>query len=282
MQTPILEGEFIQAYKSVESEKPSVTVDMLIFTVTERINRNIRKLNDMELKILLVKRKEPPFKGCWSLPGGFVGMEESLEDTVNRKLSEKAYIENIYLEQLYTYSDVKRDPRTRVISAAYMALVPSHDLVTEEHNEDAQWFRIQKEQNDNNMWTVKLTGEDDGTVITYRFEESFVQRGVLREPKAKVLEPEGERLAFDHAHMLIDALLRLKNKASYVPIAFNLVGELFTRAEIQSIYEILLDKKLTRVELWRRIKDMVVETEMMQDEKGHRPSRYYRFQLPEH
>src|SRR3989344_4260750 len=92
-------------YDIAKFEKPSVTVDIIIFTV-----RN----ND--LKVLLVKRKIWPFENLWALPGGFIRMDESLDEAAKRELLEETGVKDIYLEQLYSFGDPKRDPRTRVIT----------------------------------------------------------------------------------------------------------------------------------------------------------------------
>lgn len=99
-------------------EQPAVTVDLVIFTV-----------NDDLLKIMLVKRAEEPFADSWSLPGGFLKASESLEDAPLRVLKEKAGVENVYVEQLYTFGDPDRDPRARVITVTYFALIPWKDLI---------------------------------------------------------------------------------------------------------------------------------------------------------
>lgn len=92
-------------------DRPSVTVDALVFTI-----------EDDDLKIALVKRANEPFKNSWALPGGFVEINQSLEESVKKKLLLKAGYKNIYLEQLATFGSPKRDPRSRVITVAYFAL----------------------------------------------------------------------------------------------------------------------------------------------------------------
>src|SRR3990167_141782 len=92
--------------------RPLLAVDMLIFTILEN-----------ELKILLVKRAIEPFKNSWAIPGGFVKENESLEKAAKRELKEETGVGTVYLEQLYTFGEPKRDPRGRVISTAYFALV---------------------------------------------------------------------------------------------------------------------------------------------------------------
>ena len=116
-------------------KKPSVTTDIVIFTIKEN-----------ELKILLVKRKIEPFKDKWALPGGFVRIDESLEQAAKRELEEETGVKNIYLEQLYTFGNLERDPRGRVITVAYMALINSNEIKLQATTDvsDAQWFSIKK------------------------------------------------------------------------------------------------------------------------------------------
>ena len=92
--------------------RPSVTVDCVVFG-----------LDDGDLKVLLIERDQPPFKGSWALPGGFVDMDEGLEQAARRELQEETGLTDIFLEQLYTFGDIGRDPRGRVISVAFYALV---------------------------------------------------------------------------------------------------------------------------------------------------------------
>ena len=96
-----------------EYEQPGVTVDLVIFTVSEDA-----------LKAMLVRRAEAPYSGYWSLPGGFLKTGESLEDAAMRALKEKTGVENVYLEQLYTFGEPGRDPRARAITVAYIASIP--------------------------------------------------------------------------------------------------------------------------------------------------------------
>jgi 8-oxo-dGTP diphosphatase len=91
---------------------PAVTVDCVVFTIIEQ-----------RLSVLLVQRKRAPFKGKWALPGGFIQIEESLENAARRELSEKTGVSDVFLEQLYTFGDLNRDPRERVVTVAYYALV---------------------------------------------------------------------------------------------------------------------------------------------------------------
>jgi 8-oxo-dGTP diphosphatase len=116
-------------------EKPSVTVDLVIFTI-----------EDNNLKILLIKRNLSPFKGQWALPGGFVRVDESLESAAKRELEEETGVKEVYLEQLYTFGELKRDPRGRVITISYVALVSSDDIKLKASTDasEVKWFPILK------------------------------------------------------------------------------------------------------------------------------------------
>lgn len=94
-------------------EQPGVTVDLVIFTV-----------DDSKLKVLLVRRAGEPFEGCWSIPGGFLRKGESLEEAASRVMEDKTGVRQVYLEQLYTFGRPDRDPRARIITVTYFALIP--------------------------------------------------------------------------------------------------------------------------------------------------------------
>src|SRR5438046_6214012 len=85
-------------------------------------------LRQRDLQVLLVKRRSWPFEGCWAIPGGFVKMDESLEAAAKRELQEETAVQDVYLEQLYTFGDPGRDPRTRVITVVNFALLDSERL----------------------------------------------------------------------------------------------------------------------------------------------------------
>ena len=108
-----------------------MTVDIVIFTLREG-----------SLQVLLVKRGVPPFEGQYAIPGGFIRGDESLEEAALRELHEETGVRDVFLEQLYTFGDPKRDPRGRVITVAYYALIASDklSLVAGADAAEAQWF----------------------------------------------------------------------------------------------------------------------------------------------
>ncbi|MBQ4465398.1 MAG: NUDIX hydrolase [Oscillospiraceae bacterium] len=125
------ETEFLQSYHREDYDRPSVTVDLVLLTI-----------RDGALQVLLTKRTEHPFQGKFALPGVFVGMEETLDAAAERALAQKTGLRGIYFEQLYTWGAVARDPRMRVISVSYYALVSWANL--QEPDGDAGFFPAQE------------------------------------------------------------------------------------------------------------------------------------------
>ncbi len=113
--------------------RASLTVDCVVFGLDEK-----------DLKILLIERGQNPFQGKWALPGGFVHVDETLDDAARRELQEETGVANVFLEQLYTFGAVERDPRERVVSVAYYALVnlDEHDLTADTDASNAAWFEL--------------------------------------------------------------------------------------------------------------------------------------------
>jgi 8-oxo-dGTP diphosphatase len=129
----IVTQELPANYDASKYDRPSVTVDVVIFSLVGE-----------ELRVLLVKRKNPPFAGLWAIPGGFIYLDESLEAAAARKLAEETNVTDVYMEQLYTFGDPGRDPRTRVITVAYFALVP-HNAIQHRPGAEAsetEWFPL--------------------------------------------------------------------------------------------------------------------------------------------
>jgi len=117
---------------SYEYARPALTVDCVVFGLGEH------------LEVLLVKRALAPFEGQWALPGGFVRMEESLEEAARRELEEETGLSEVFLEQLYTFGDPGRDPRDRVVTVAYYALGKPKDVRAATDAREARWCPVQK------------------------------------------------------------------------------------------------------------------------------------------
>ncbi|NRR02225.1 NUDIX hydrolase [Brevibacillus sp. RS1.1] len=281
------EQEYLEAYDVSQFERPSVTVDMLVFTVMDELEENYRKLSPKSLKILLVKRGEHPYIGQWALPGGFVTPGESLEEAARRELRTETNVDDIYLEQLYTWGDAGRDPRTWVISTSYMALVDSSSLQLQagDDAEEAEWYRIEdrwlKETKTATLdgsitekWLeLRLVHEREQLSATIKITKTVTGRTV-RETREIV---ETNNLAFDHAKIIQYALERLRNKIEYTDIAFALMPELFTLSDLQQVYEVILGRELLAAAFRRKVADKVVETNQYRKHAGHRPSKFFRF-----
>src|SRR5436853_7812402 len=117
-------------YDPSKYDRPSVTVDVVMMSLRRR-----------DLQVLLIKRRSWPYEGMWAIPGGFVNIDESLETAAKRELQEETGVQDVDLEQLYTFGDPGRDPRTRVINVVYFALLVSERLQVEaaSHVSDVGW-----------------------------------------------------------------------------------------------------------------------------------------------
>lgn len=208
----------------------SVAVDLLVFTIEED-----------RLKILTIRRQYPPFEGQRALPGVFVRDDETLDQAAQRGLREETGLADIYFEQLYTWGAPDRDPRRRVISVSYLALV------------DAQ----------------RLRGFGPG-LRTTGAELADVQELLT-----------AEDLAFDHRQIIACGRERLAGKVEYTPIAFSLVPEEFTLPQLQRVYELLLGKPLYKANFRKKIAPLVEETDRSTSGDAHRPSKFYRLRTGE-
>lgn len=281
------EEEFLSAYDAGKYDRPSMTVDMLIFTVTDEEKKNYRKLPEKVLKLLMIKRGDHPYMGQWALPGGFVKMNESLDEAALRELKEETNIDDIYMEQLYTWGDIGRDPRTRVISTSYMSLIDSYalDIKASKDADDAKWFSVyckmyqeQKSVTERGyilqQW-FKLSLSNDEDDLSAIIKVIKTVEGKVTKIEREVFEASG--IAFDHAKIIEYGIGRLRNKIQYTDIAFNLMPELFTLTELQKVYEVILNTELLKANFRRKTADMVIETDEYTKDAGHRPSKMFRF-----
>ncbi|HOV25000.1 MAG TPA: NUDIX domain-containing protein [Pseudobacteroides sp.] len=283
----ITEEQFLKNYDASKYERPSVTVDMLVFTVTDEEKKNYRKLPEKVLRLLMIKRGEHPFIGQWALPGGFVKMDESIDEGALRELKEETNIDNIYMEQLYTWGDVGRDPRTRVISVSYMSLIDSKsfDIKANDDADEAKWFTVkskiikeEKTPTDKGYMLLRLNElklKSDEETLTAVVKNVITVEGKIKKVESEVIESQG--IAFDHPKIIQYALERLRNKIEYTDIAFNLMPEKFTLTELQQVYEVILDTELLKANFRRKISDMVIETDEYTKDAGHRPSKLFKF-----
>lgn len=187
--------EFLLEYNAEIYPRPSVTVDMVLFSIKPDQNRAV---------VLLVKRGNHPFINNWAFPGGFVNESESCEDAALRELKEETGI-TAKIEQLYTVSTPNRDPRGWTISCCYMAVLESIDVVNAADDAiDAKWFNIDYTRSGENYHLV-LTSED----ITLTADVECVRNslGQIDVNKTTVISSDG--FAFDHAKIMLYAIEKL-------------------------------------------------------------------------
>lgn len=287
--TFIDEKQFLKEYDVTKYDRPSVTVDTIVYSVLDIETDNYRKLPEKELKVLLIKRKDHPYKNSWALPGGFVRINESLENAAYRELREETNVDHIYLEQLYTWGDVSRDPRTRVISSSYMALIDGtkSTIKSGTDSDDVRWFSFKAKVIQENK-TIHQQGFKLEKIIEICLKNREVQltskirivNEMMKEQKGitrEVLSSEG--LAFDHAKILYYSLERLRAKVEFTDVVFNLMSKKFTLTELQSVYEVILDTKLLTANFRRKIDKYVQETDDYTSNAGHRPAKLYQYKV---
>ncbi len=240
------EAEFLKNYDASKYERPSVTTDIVIFTIDE----------DDDLNILLIKRGGYPYKDKWAIPGGFLEVgKESLDEAAARELKEETGVDGVFLNQLYTFGEPDRDPRTTVITVAYMALVPKQAL--------------------------NITAGDDANDAKL-FKISYDVNGlVLRSHGLSISEDD---IAFDHTNIIKVAINRLRNRIDYTDDAFNLLKdkECFAISELKKIYDTIKNKSLNlsnfhTMFLREYVKSgKAVELEQTRVTKG-KPTRLYNY-----
>ena len=209
--------EYLESYDPEAYPRPSVTVDLVLMTIV-----------DGQLAVLLQQRPVQPFQGDWALPGGFVGIREGLDDGARRVLDQKAHISDAYVEQLYTFGAPDRDPRTRVITVVYFALLP------------AERFAASLKRSADLMLAELMTpseGETDGLVAACGEDGRELS------------------LAFDHADILALAVKRLRGKLDYSEVGFALLPERFTLRQLQDVHEAILGMRFNKPAFRRRMLD---------------------------
>jgi ADP-ribose pyrophosphatase YjhB (NUDIX family) len=264
------EKEFLANYRVSDFDLLSLAVDTVIFGLDVELAKEPKKHLDIpQLKILLVKRNEHPFQGRWSLPGGFVGLTETLEETASRVIYQKTGLSDLYLEQLYTFGSPYRDPRARIVSCSYLALIDKTTLPHQNNlPEENVWFSLSLE---------KMGSELILDAPQMRLNISLVEEKRLmgRIPQTTWHIKAPTPLAFDHAEIILKALTRIRGKINYTDLAFSLMPEKFTLSHLMTIYEIILGEKLLSPAFRKKITKKISPTDEFLRHKKFRPSRLY-------
>lgn len=211
--------EFLDGYDPYRYKTPSCTTDAVIFAFEEEKCTSIDGL-----KVLLVKRSNHPSIGFWALPGGFINLNENLDDTARRELEEETGVKGLVMEQLATYGDYNRDPRARVITTAYMALVKKDKVKVQAGDDaaDAVWCDVSlaevsaentdvKADDASQRREYRLTiSNEEKSLETCACVEHTVTGRLIREEKFSVRK-RGQ-IAVDHAAIIVQAMLKLKER----------------------------------------------------------------------
>jgi 8-oxo-dGTP diphosphatase len=212
-----------------EAQHPRVAADVAVFAFL-----------DGAMNVLLVRRRYEPYESYWALPGGLLEPDETLEEAAERELREETNVTDTYMEQLATFSELDRDPRGRVISCCYLALVDGG--------------------------RVRLRPGSDAREAAWRPLEAL-----LRETD------EGTVLAFDHDRILAYARQRLAYKLEYQNVAWSLLPETFTLSELRRVYEAGIGRAFEPNNFRRIALGWGVLAESGERPTGGRPAAIYRF-----
>ncbi|WP_256376767.1 NUDIX domain-containing protein [Novosphingobium sp. BW1] len=200
---------------------------------------------------LLLRRGAAPFAGQAALPGGFVGAGESLEDAAQRVLRDKAGLSDVRCEQLYTFGEVARDPRRRIVTVAWLALLAPAAI------------------------EAALEAHPGVLCATLAVPEADGVRDI------HVVDRAGARLhlAFDHEQILALALERLRGKLDYTAVGFDLLPSFFTLRQLQDVHEAIRGTTLNKPAFRRRMidKGWIAPTGARETGTSHRPAALYRF-----
>lgn len=284
-------NEFLSSYDIERYERPSVATDIAVFTImSENRETDYRKLPKKNLKLLLVRRGEEPFKGLWALPGGFMRKGETVYQTAKRELLEETGTQQAHLEMCKTFDEQNRDPRGWIISQAFMALVNSDDQKLMENihaggdADETAWFDISLDLINENrdrigdnitstiIYKLNLNGNENLTAI---IEEKKFYRNYHEEVEYSIIESNA--LAFDHAKIITYMLKKLRQNVQFdIRTAFDLMPTYFTLTDLQNVFEIILNKELLKPNFRRKIVDYVIETDKTVMTGGHRPSKLFK------
>ncbi len=284
------EQDYLKQYDMSKYERPSVTTDMAIFSIMEDGEwDNFRKLPQKALKILLIKRATYPYKDSWALPGGFCRPNEDICETAKRRLFEETNVKDAYLSLVGVFGDVGRDPRGWIVSNTFLALVDGNECDIRPGDEvgEAKWFSVSLRE----VGVDKEVLEDTVRVET-EYELSLVCEEADVRLCAKIKEHkqfanyhesvryeimESDALAFDHAKLILYALLYLRKTVDNdFKMGFDLMPETFTLTQLQNAFELILDKKLLAANFRRKVNDYVIETEQIIEGASHRPAKLFK------
>ena len=204
--------EYLDGYDPRQFDLPSNTTDIIVVRCEEEL-----KSWEQQMEVLLIKRGNHPGIGFWATPGGFVEMRENMDEGAARELEEETGIQGLPLVQMATWGDYDRDPRWRVITTSYLALVEG-DLAVQAGDDaaDALWFTVSLKQESNDtenrieVWNLNLVNEERMIRVGAKVELIHSGHKLLDKKQYRIVE--NNFLAADHGCLITQALLYLKEK----------------------------------------------------------------------
>lgn len=297
------EKEFLAGYDLTKYDRPSVAADVVVFSVMKDDEcEDVRRLQEKRLKILLIRRGGFPYKGSWAMPGGFCRKGEDVIDSARRELCEETGIDDAYVKLVGVYGEPDRDPRGWVISSTYMALMNARAcrLKAGDDAQDARWFTVELTDVSTEATEVSGTGEENvknEVEASHKVQNGKKYRLVLKNADSDIkltavlrrtdmsscgrssdsyYIEECEGLAFDHARIITEAVLGLREDVRRdMELAFDLLPERFTLTELQNVYEQIWDMELTTPNFRRKIAEYVEETDAYQAGERYRPAKLF-------
>lgn len=260
--------------KEMDAEKfktISLASEVLIFSISDNLNDNYRKLSKKKLSVLLIKREKMPFNNSWCLPGKIINIDETGFETAKNIMSICTNDSNYYLEQLKVFDAVDRDPIFRLISSSYLALISKEKIIVN-NAKSVSWFNIDAIENNDILELVLDNGNEKLNIIL----EKIIKENNQEDYSYKIIK--NDNLAYDHAIIIAEGIKNLREKASKSDIIFNMMPEFFTIGELQQVYEEILNKKLLGSAFRRTIANKVIETDKTRIGEGHRPSKLFTYQ----
>lgn len=300
------EKEFLAGYDLTKYDRPSVAADVVVFSVMKDDEcEDVRRLQEKKLKILLIRRGGFPYKGSWAMPGGFCRKGEDVIDSARRELCEETGIDDAYVKLVGVYGEPDRDPRGWVISSTYMALMNGRDcrLKAGDDAQDARWFTVEltdvstevteaaevsgigveivkneveasHEVQNVKRYRLVLKNADSDIKLTAVLRRTDMSSCGRSSDSYDIEECEG--LAFDHARIITEAVLGLREDVKRdMELAFDLLPERFTLTELQNVYEQIWDMELTTPNFRRKIAEYVEETDAYQSGERYRPAKLF-------
>lgn len=204
--------EFLDAYDATKYRSPSNTVDNFVLSCDKKIGSE-----QASYALLMVKRKNHPCIGYWALPGGFVDMRESLENAAKRELEEETGLTGIDMEQIYTWGAPERDPRTRVITTVYAALLEDGQRPVKAGDDAAQalWFGLQLRkvsQGEEGEWILEhyelqLENQQNNIRLKAEILRKYKKDKAIKQETFSVVSTDA--IASDHGAIIVQAFLKL-------------------------------------------------------------------------